>query len=58
MDRNGRGDFRTIQEAIESIRAFDPAGPVTVFIREGIYKKKLVLPTCVCNVKLIGESRL
>ncbi|MDR2806105.1 MAG: pectin esterase, partial [Dysgonamonadaceae bacterium] len=55
--RNGRGDFRTIQEAIESIRAFDPAGPVTVFIREGIYKEKLVLPTYVCNVKLIGESR-
>jgi pectinesterase len=57
VDRNGRGDFRTIQEAIESIRAFDPAGQVTVFIRNGIYKEKLVLPTYVCNVKLIGESR-
>ncbi|MDR2384577.1 MAG: pectin esterase [Tannerella sp.] len=56
VDRNGRGDFRTIQEAIESIRAFDPAGPVTVFIREGVYKEKLVLPTHVCNVKIIGES--
>jgi pectinesterase len=57
VDRNGRGDFRTIQDAIESIRAFDPAGQTTVFIREGIYKEKLVLPTYVCNVKLIGESR-
>jgi pectinesterase len=57
VDRNGRGDFRTIQDAIESIRAFDPAGQTTVFIREGIYKEKLILPTYVCNVKLIGESR-
>jgi pectinesterase len=57
VDRNGRGDFRTIQEAVESIRAFDPNGTVTVFIREGVYKEKLILPTHVCNVKLIGESR-
>jgi pectinesterase len=57
VDRNGRGDFRTIREAIESIRAFDPAGPTTVFVREGVYKEKLVLPTHVCNVKIIGESR-
>ncbi|MDR0680625.1 MAG: pectin esterase [Dysgonamonadaceae bacterium] len=56
VDRNGRGDFRTIREAIESIRAFDPAGQVTVFIREGVYKEKLVLPTHICNVKIIGES--
>ncbi|MDR1609978.1 MAG: pectin esterase [Candidatus Symbiothrix sp.] len=57
VDRNGRGNFRTIQEAIESIRAFDPKGTVTVFIRNGVYKEKLVLPTYVCNVHLIGESR-
>jgi pectinesterase len=57
VDRNGRGNFRTIQEAIESIRAFDPKGTVTVFIRNGVYKEKLVLPTYVCNVHIIGESR-
>ncbi|MDR0412803.1 MAG: pectin esterase [Dysgonamonadaceae bacterium] len=57
VDRNGRGDFRTIQEAIESIRAFDPAGTTRILIREGVYKEKLVLPTHVCKVKLTGESR-
>ncbi|GHT58270.1 pectinesterase [Bacteroidia bacterium] len=57
VDRNGRGNFRTIQEAIESIRAFDPNGTVTVFIRNGVYKEKLVLPTHVCRVHFIGESR-
>jgi pectinesterase len=56
VDRNGRGNFRTIQEAFESIRAFDPKGTVTVFVRNGFYKEKLVLPTYVCNVHIIGES--
>lgn len=57
VDRNGRGNFRTVQEAIESIRAFDPEGTVTVFVRNGFYKEKLVLPTYVCKVHIIGESR-
>ena len=57
VDRNGRGNFRNIQEAFDSIRAFDPKGTVTIFIRNGVYKEKLVLPTYVCNVHIIGESR-
>ena len=57
VDRNGRGDYRNIQEAIESVKAFDPAGIVTIFIRNGFYKEKIELPTHVCNVRFIGENR-
>ncbi|MDR0845546.1 MAG: pectin esterase [Tannerella sp.] len=57
VDRNGTGQFRDIQEALESIRAFDPKGTITVFVKNGVYKEKLVLPTYVCNVRIIGESR-
>lgn len=57
VDRNGRGDYRSLQEAIESIRAFDPAAPTTVFIRDGFYKEKLILPAYLCNVRIIGESK-
>ncbi|MCD7973078.1 MAG: pectinesterase family protein [Candidatus Azobacteroides sp.] len=57
VDRSGRGDFRSIQEAIESIRAFDPNGTITVFIREGVYKEKIILPTHICNVHFVGEDR-
>ena len=28
VDRNGTGHFRTIQQAIDSVRAFNPAGSV------------------------------
>ncbi|GHT21988.1 hypothetical protein AGMMS4957_11650 [Bacteroidia bacterium] len=57
VDRAGRGHFRTVQAAIDSVRAFDPKGTVTIFIRNGVYKEKIELPTHVCNVRLIGESR-
>jgi rhamnogalacturonyl hydrolase YesR/pectin methylesterase-like acyl-CoA thioesterase len=57
VDRNGRGNFRNIQDALDSVRAFDPNGTVTIFIRNGVYKEKLVLQTYVCNVHIIGESR-
>jgi pectinesterase len=57
VDRNGRGNFRNIADAIESIRAFDTKGVITMFVRDGVYKEKLVLPTYVCNLHIIGESR-
>ncbi|MDR2474318.1 MAG: pectin esterase [Bacteroidales bacterium] len=57
VDRNGRGHFRNIQQAIDSVRAFNPDGTVTIFIRSGVYKEKLELPAHVCHVRLIGEDR-
>ncbi len=57
VGRNGTGNFRNIQQAIDSVRAFNPAGTVTIFIKKGFYKEKLEIPTHVCNVQLIGEDR-
>lgn len=57
VDRNGTGHFRNIQQAIDSVRAFNPSGTVTIFIKKGFYKEKLIIPTQCCNVHLIGEDR-
>jgi len=57
VDRNGTGHFRTIQQAIDSVRAFNPAGTVTILIKNGFYKEKLEIPTHVCNVRFIGEDK-
>lgn len=57
VDRNGTGDYRNIQEALDMVRAFDPKGQVTIFIKNGVYKEKLVLHTHLNNVKLIGEDK-
>ncbi|GAB6008214.1 pectinesterase family protein [Dysgonomonas reticulitermitis] len=57
VDRNGAGDFRNIQEAINSVRTADPRGQITIRIKNGIYKEKLVIPPHVTNIKMIGEDR-
>lgn len=57
VDRNGTGDFRNIQEAINSVRTADPRGQITIRIKKGVYKEKLILPPHVTNVRLVGEDR-
>ena len=57
VDRAGKGHFRTIQQAIDSVRAFNPAGTVTIYIKKGFYKEKLQIPTHVCNLHIVGEDR-
>ena len=53
--RDGSGDYRTLTEAMEGIRAFMDY-TVTIYIKDGIYKEKLVIPSWVKNVQLVGES--
>lgn len=57
VDRNGRGDFRNLQEAINAIRPSDPRGTITIRIRNGVYKEKVVLPSQTNHVKIVGENR-
>jgi pectinesterase len=54
--RDGTGDFRNIQDAFDQIRAFRP-DPTVVFVKKGVYKEKLEMPSWLYNVKLIGEDR-
>lgn len=53
--RDGTGDYRTLTEAMEGIRAFMDY-KVTVFIKSGIYKEKVVVPSWIENVEFVGEN--
>lgn len=53
--RDGTGDYRTLNEAMEGIRAFMDYR-VTVLIKNGIYKEKVVVPSWLQNVDFIGED--
>jgi pectinesterase len=53
--RDGSGDYRTIQEAVESVRAFMDY-TVNIYIKSGTYKEKLIVPSWVRNVQFIGED--
>lgn len=53
--RDGTGDYRNLTEAMEGIRAFMDY-KVTVFIKNGTYKEKVVIPSWIENVDFVGES--
>ncbi len=54
--RDGSGEFRTVDEAIEVCRAFMDYHKV-IFVRQGIYKEKLILPQWLQNIEICGEDR-
>ena len=53
---DGSGDFRTVQESIDAIPDFRK-NETKIFIKNGIYKEKLILPASKTNVTFIGEDK-
>lgn len=54
--RDGTAEFRNIAEAIEVCRAFMDYHKV-IFVKKGIYKEKLEVPTWLTNIEICGEDR-
>ena len=54
--QDGTGDYKTVQEAINAVPDFRKEKETRIYIRNGVYKEKLVLAECKLNVTLIGES--
>ena len=54
--KDGSGDFFTVQEAIDAIPDFRKNQRTRVYIRNGVYKEKLILPESKINVTFIGED--
>ena len=54
--RDGTGEFRTIDEAIEVCRAFMDYHKV-IFVKNGTYKEKLIIPQWLQNIEICGESK-
>ena len=55
VNQNGSGDYTTITEALEGVRAYMEY-TVTVHIANGVYKEKIVIPSWLKNVVFEGES--
>ncbi|WP_017730482.1 pectinesterase family protein [Nafulsella turpanensis] len=53
--KDGSGDFTSVQEAIMAVPDFRKA-TTTIFIKNGVYKEKLILPTSKTKVWMIGED--
>lgn len=53
---DGTGDFLTLQEAINAVPDFRKKRTV-IFIKNGVYNEKLILPASKTNVTFIGENK-
>lgn len=54
--KDGSGNYKTIQEAINSVRDLGKL-QVKIFIKKGVYHEKIVVPSWKTNISLIGENR-
>jgi len=52
---DGTGDYRYIQDAIDAMRVY-PLKRITLYIKNGVYNEKIVLPVDNTDVTFIGES--
>ena len=55
--RDGTGQFRTVNEAIEVCRAFMDYHKV-IYVKNGTYKEKVVIPTWLTNIEICGEDKM
>lgn len=55
VDASGNGDFKTVQEAIMDVPDLRK-NETRIFIKNGSYKEKLILPASKTNVTFIGED--
>jgi pectinesterase len=53
--RDGTGDFRNVDDAIEVCRAFMDYHKV-IFVKKGVYKEKLIIPSWLQNIEICGED--
>ena len=53
--QNGSGNFTTVQAAINAVADNNTAITI-IYIRNGVYKEKLVLPASKTNVHFVGED--
>ena len=53
--RDGRGEFRNVNDAVEVCRAFMDYHKV-IFVKKGTYKEKVVIPSWLDNIEIVGED--
>lgn len=55
VTQDGTGDFKTVQAAIDAANTDE--GAVEIYIKNGIYKEKLVILSSKPGLKLVGENK-
>jgi pectinesterase len=54
--QDGSGNYKTIQEAVNAVRDLGEQR-VIIYVKNGIYREKLIIPSWKTKVSLVGESK-
>jgi len=52
---DGTSDYTSIQKAIDNCKSF-PDKRITIYVKNGVYREKIVVPSCNPQISLIGED--
>ena len=55
VSTDGSGNYTTIQQAIDACKAF-PDQRITIYLKKGVYREKVVIPSCNNKISIIGEN--
>ncbi|QNR84019.1 pectin esterase [Pedobacter riviphilus] len=55
VSKDGNANYKTIQEAVNSVRDLGEQ-EVKIYVKNGIYKEKLIIPSWKIKITIIGES--
>ena len=53
---DGSGDFTSIQDAVDASKSFPPE-PITIHIKNGVYKEKVRVHSWNTHMRFVGESK-
>lgn len=56
VSQNGNASFKTIQQAINAVRDLSQQ-EVKIFIKNGVYHEKIIIPSWKTNISLVGKSK-
>lgn len=56
VSKDGKGDYTSIQNAIDNMKAFPPER-ITILVKNGIYREKVKLHEWNTEITLVGESK-
>ena len=55
VSKDGTGNYKTIQEAVNAVRDLGEK-EVKIFVKNGTYKEKLIIPSWKIKIAIIGEN--
>ncbi len=56
--KDGSGDFRTVQEAVNAVPDYLRDGGIDIYVKPGIYREKVIIPPTKERIHMYGDDAL